>query len=86
MRFDWRGLIALVIAAGVVATLIGAEFLAAHNPARATGLTSEEANTVSTVLGALIGAVAVYLGGSSRPGPPPTGSVGSTGDESTEDR
>jgi hypothetical protein len=80
--FDWRGLIALVLAAGLVAALIIAELLTARNPARESGLTAEEATTASTIFGALVGAVAVYLGGTVREprepgrhrddGPPPT--------------
>lgn len=76
--FDWRGPIALVLAVGVIAVLVVAEILAATNPARTGGLTPEEASTASTVFGALVGAVAVYLGGREPPSPPP-GRVGSSG-------
>jgi uncharacterized membrane protein len=82
VRFDWRGPVALVLALGVVAVLIIGAVAGALNHDRY--LTTEEISTISTVLGAAIGGVAVYLGG--RPPPPPPGSVGPTGDESTEDR
>jgi uncharacterized membrane protein len=74
--------VALVLALGVVGVLIAGAVGSILNHDRT--VTSDEIATIATVLGAAIGAVAVYLGG--RPPPPPPGSVGPTGDESTEDR
>jgi uncharacterized membrane protein len=82
VRFDWRGLVALVLALGVVGVLIAGAVGSILNHDRT--VTSDEIATIATVLGAAIGAVAVYLGGRPPSGPP--GSVGPTGDESTEDR
>lgn len=65
---DLRGLVALVLAVGVVGVLIAGAVGAALNHERI--VTSDEIATVSTVLGAAIGAVAVYLGGNRPPGPP----------------
>jgi hypothetical protein len=59
-RFDWRGLVALVLALGVMATLVSGAVGAALNHERL--VTAEEIATISTVLGAALGAVAVYLG------------------------
>jgi hypothetical protein len=68
VRFDWRGLVALVLALGVLGVLLVGAIAAALNHDRQ--LTSEDLATVSTVLGAAIGAVAVYLGGRPRSEPP----------------
>jgi hypothetical protein len=57
---DWRGIAAVVLSVGVVAVVIIGEFLGFHNSARL--VSTEEVATVSTVLGAAIGAVAGYLG------------------------
>jgi hypothetical protein len=69
---DWRGVAAVLLVLGVVATLI----IGAVNGARNTNyiLSDEALATISTILGAAIGAVAVYLGGrngNGKGGPPP---------------
>ena len=72
---DWRGIAAVLLVLGVVATLV----IGAVNGGRNANyvLSDEALATVSTVLGAAIGAVAVYLGGKRPPrrgprqGPPP---------------
>jgi hypothetical protein len=66
--FDWRGLIALVLALGVVGVFIVGEVVIVVNHSARSGLTTEEAETASTILGAVVGALAVYLGGRP-PGP-----------------
>lgn len=65
---DWRGIAAVLIVAGTFAVLI----IGALNAGRNTNyvLSDEALATVSTVLGAAVGAVAVYLGGRGRRGPP----------------
>jgi hypothetical protein len=64
---DWRGIAAVLVVVGTFAVLI----IGALNAGRNTNyiLSDEALATVSTVLGAAIGAVAVYLGGNRR-GPP----------------
>ena len=54
---DWRGIAAVLLVAGVVATLIIGAVNGGHNPNYI--LSDEALATVSTVLGAAIGAVAV---------------------------
>jgi uncharacterized membrane protein len=76
MRFDWRGPVALVLALGVVGVLIAGAVGSILNHDRT--VTSDEIATIATVLGAAIGAVAVYLGG--RPPTDPPGSL-PTGDQ-----
>ena len=67
---DWRGIAAVLIVVGVFAVLIIGAFNAGRN---ANYVLSDEAlATISTMLGAAIGAVAVYLGGRRR-GPPGSG-------------
>ncbi len=64
---DWRGIAAVLTVVGVFTVLI----IGAINGGRnANYILSDEAlATISTILGAAIGAVAVYLGGRRR-GPP----------------
>ena len=57
---DWRGIAALVIVCGVFAVLIIGAINAGRNPSYV--LSDEALATISTMLGAAIGAVAVYLG------------------------
>jgi hypothetical protein len=60
-----RGLVAVILAAGVAATLI----ILAVDTARQNGhVTDAEANLLWTLTGAVIGGVAVYLGGRDRNG------------------
>lgn len=56
---DWRGLIALVLAIGVSVALVAGILTAelAGGP-----ITSEEVGLISTLSGAVIGAIASYLG------------------------
>ena len=68
---DWRGLAAVLIVAGTFAVLIIGAINGGKN---ANYILSDEAlATISTVLGAAIGAVAVYLGGPRQPPGPPGG-------------
>jgi chromate transport protein ChrA len=68
---DWRGITAATLAFVVGAVLIIGAIFAGLNDYRA--VTSEEVATVSTVLGAAIGAIATYLGTRHRPPPGPPG-------------
>ncbi len=68
---DWRGIAAVLIVVGTFTVLIIGAVNAGRNPKYV--LSDEALATISTVLGAAIGAVAVYLGGRVRrrpPGPP----------------
>lgn len=56
---SWRGIAAFVLAVGVVATLMT---LAIGTVINASSLSELEANILSAVLGAAVGAVATYLG------------------------
>jgi hypothetical protein len=67
---DWRGIAAVVLAVGVFAVLIIGAIYGGRNPNYT--ISTEEIATVSTVLGAAIGAIASYLG-SRRPPDPPSG-------------
>lgn len=59
-RFDYRAVCALLLAFGVAATLV----ILAYNELHTNGhVTNEEANLLSVLGGAGIGAVAAYLGG-----------------------
>ena len=64
---DWRGIAAVLIVVGVFTVLIIGALNGGHNPNYV--LSDEALATVSTLLGAAVGAVAVYLGGRRR-GPP----------------
>lgn len=66
---DWRGIAAAVLAFGVAAVLLAATIFAGLNPARIVA--PDEIATASTVLGAAVGAIAVYLGGGKGNGKPP---------------
>ena len=69
---DWRGIAAVLIVVGVFAVLIIGAINAGKN---ANYVLSDEAlATISTMLGAAIGAVAVYLGGRRRGRPATAGS------------
>jgi hypothetical protein len=57
---DWRGIAAVLIVCGVFAVLIIGAVNAGRNPNYV--LSDEALATISTMLGAAIGAVAVYLG------------------------
>jgi hypothetical protein len=57
---DWRGIAAVLIVVGVFTVLILGAVYAGRNPE--TRVSIEEVSTVSTVLGAAIGAVASYMG------------------------
>ena len=60
MRIESRAIVAILLALGVSATLI----ILAWNEAKTSGhVTVEEANLLSVLGGAGIGAVAAYLGG-----------------------
>lgn len=68
---DLRGVAAVLIVVGVFAVLIIGALNAGRNPSYV--LSDEALATISTMLGAAIGAVAVYLGG-------PRGGGGGPGD------
>ena len=65
---DWRGIAAALLALAVLAVLVIAAIFGGLNEYRT--VSSEEVATVSTVLGAAIGAVATYLGTNRRNRPP----------------
>ena len=73
---DLRGLAAVLLALGVVTVLIIGAINGGRNPNYV--LSDEALATVSTVLGAAIGAVAVYLGGGKGGGGGPGGAGGPT--------
>ena len=56
---NWRGLIALVLAAGVSIALVSGVLTAELTPRK---VTSEEIAFLSTLGGAAVGAIAAYLG------------------------
>jgi uncharacterized membrane protein len=59
-RWDWHGIVAVILAGGVAVTLI----LELVNIILRDGhVTEVEATILSTAFGAMIGAVATYLGG-----------------------
>jgi hypothetical protein len=69
---DWRGIAAVLAIVGVFAVLIIGAVYAGRNPDKTVSL--EEIATISTVLGAAIGAVAGYMGATRKPpGDPPSG-------------
>lgn len=65
---DWAGIAVVVLAVGVVAAILVGEVAAFRNPARI--VSAEEVATISTVLGAAVGAIATYLGTRPRKRPP----------------
>jgi len=74
---DLRGVAAVLLVLGVVTVLIIGAINAGHNTNYV--LSDEALATVSTVLGAAIGAVAVYLGGGKGGGGGPGGAGGANG-------
>ncbi len=68
---DWRGITALLVVVGTFAVLIIGALNAGHNTNYV--LSDEALATISTLLGAGLGAVAVYLGGKPRDPPDPPG-------------
>ena len=66
-QLDYHAIVAVVLALGATATLI---LLAVMELTRDGHVTPEEATLLSTVLGAVIGAVATYLGGRDSEHPP----------------
>ena len=75
---DLRGVAAVLLVLGVVTVLIIGAINAGHNTNYI--LSDEALATVSTVLGAAIGAVAVYLGGGKGGGGGPGDAGGPGGD------
>jgi hypothetical protein len=63
---DLRGICAIILAAGVMISLVAAAVAASI---RGHEFSPDETTLLSTVLGAAIGAVATYLGGGRRPPP-----------------
>lgn len=62
---DWRGITAAILAFGVFGVILAADIFAGINDYRQ--VTAEEVATVSTVLGAAVGGIAVYLGTNRKP-------------------
>lgn len=58
----WQGIAAILLAVGVTGTLLTFAITGAVN-GRMSPLTIEESSALTTVLGAVVGALAVYLGG-----------------------
>lgn len=56
----WRGIAAIILAAGLAAAVV---ILAVETMLHPGAIGTEEASLLSTVLGAVVGAIAVYLGG-----------------------
>jgi hypothetical protein len=54
--YEWRGIVAIILAVGVVVAVINVSFAGSEH------LNPEEATTLSTVLGALTGALATFIG------------------------
>lgn len=54
--WSWRGAVAVTLALGLAVTVVLLSVGQYH-------ATPEEANTISTVLGAVVGALATYVGG-----------------------
>ena len=59
MNQDWRGPIAFVLACGVSVALVGGIITAELTPG---AVTTQEVSLFSTLAGAIVGAVAAYLG------------------------
>lgn len=63
MQWDWRGLTAVILSAGVsiaLAVTLIAAVVSSHM------ISTEESSLISGVLGAAVGAIATYLGGGYR--------------------
>jgi hypothetical protein len=60
IEWTWRGIVAVILALGAAIAVI---LLIVETILHAEAVTSQEATVISTSLGAMIGAVAVYLGG-----------------------
>jgi len=60
MKWDWHAIVVIILAIGAVTTLI---LLAVMELQRDGHVTDAEATLLATVLGAVIGAIATYLGG-----------------------
>jgi len=71
---NYRGLAVLILTVGLAATLV---LLAIETILHSGTISTQEASLLSTTLGAVIGALAVYLGGhAGPPEPPPPGGDG----------
>jgi hypothetical protein len=53
--YEWRGIVSVILAVGVVISLVDVSLGNEH-------LNAEEATLLSTVLGALVGALATFIG------------------------
>lgn len=60
--WNWQGAVAIILALGASTTII---LLAVQEIIHVGHVTAEEATLLSTVLGAVVGAAATYLGGRS---------------------
>jgi hypothetical protein len=58
-QYDYIGLSALILSIGLVATII---ILAVETSLHPGSISDTEATVLSTVLGAIVGAIATYLG------------------------
>lgn len=58
-RFDLHGLVAVILAASIGATLV---IVALETVLHSGAISDAEANVLSTVIGAAIGSIATYLG------------------------
>ena len=59
LGFNWHALVAVILALGAATTIV---LLAVMELIRDGNVTAEEATLLSTALGAVVGAVATYLG------------------------
>jgi len=60
VKWDWHAIVVIILAVGATTTLI---LLAVMELQRDGHVTDAEATLLATVLGAVIGAIATYLGG-----------------------
>lgn len=69
MKWDWHGVVALILATGIAISVV---LLAVSELDHGTAghISGEESTLLSTVLGAGIGAIATYVGLRSHDGPP----------------